>query len=123
MAGKRIRARVSPLYAEGVRRRKKHADRRRVMRRQWEAEGVPADEIERRIAFMQAGQQQKRDTENHLRRLNARTDDAYVQPDDSAHQPPQVDPLLKGTARATGATAKAVKQGKTMTKWQHEEAG
>ena len=43
------------------------------------------------------------------------TDDA------KGYAPTYVDPLLKGAARATGATAKVVKRGRTMTKFQYDK--
>ena len=40
--------------------------------------------------------------------------------DDSKHKPTQIDSVLIGTARATGASAKAVKRRKTMTKYEYD---
>lgn len=39
---------------------------------------------------------------------------------DKGYSPPRIDPVLKGPARATGATAKAVKRQKTMTKFEYD---
>ncbi len=109
------------LHTEAQRRKRRHGERRRQLRRKLEAQGVPEEEIERRLRAMQADQQRVRDVENHMRRLEARTDDAYVTPDDRGYRPSRVDPVLSGAARATGETAKAVRRGKTITAWQHEE--
>lgn len=43
------------------------------------------------------------------------------QPDDRRYRPGYVDPLLRGSARATGQTATAVRSGRTVTDWQHTE--
>lgn len=42
--------------------------------------------------------------------------DRIKQPDDKGYKPTRVDPLLKGTARATGDTAKAVRSKKAIVK-------
>lgn len=39
----------------------------------------------------------------------------------AGYKPPTVDPVLKGVGRATGKTAKAVKRGKTFTKFEHDK--
>ena len=44
----------------------------------------------------------------------------YVTPDDKGYVPARPDSVLTGVARATGATAKAVKRGKTLTKYEHD---
>lgn len=48
--------------------------------------------------------------------------DDFVTPDDKGYKPTAHDPLLSGVGRATGATARAVKAGKTITKHQHGAA-
>lgn len=50
-----------------------------------------------------------------------RLGDDYVAPDDKGFKPTQVDSVLQGTARVTGAAAKAVKKRKTMTKYEHDQ--
>ena len=40
----------------------------------------------------------------------------FVDLPDRGYRPKQVDPILKGAGRATGATAKAVKRGTTLTR-------
>lgn len=41
--------------------------------------------------------------------------------DDSKHKPAWVDPVLRGTARAVGETAAAIKRRKTMTKFEYDQ--
>lgn len=43
------------------------------------------------------------------------------QPDDRSYRPRHIDPVLRGAARATGQTAAAVRRGRTVTDWQHDE--
>jgi hypothetical protein len=45
----------------------------------------------------------------------------YEPPDDKGFAPKQVDPVLVGTARATGVAAKAVTRKKTVTKSEYDE--
>lgn len=45
----------------------------------------------------------------------------YVPPDDKGFKPSQVDSVLQGTGRVTGASAKAVKKRKTTTKYEHDQ--
>lgn len=47
--------------------------------------------------------------------------DEQVRLDDRKHRPAYIDPVLRGPARATGHTAKAVKSRKTYTNWQMEK--
>lgn len=60
------------------------------------------------------------ETEQYTRALYDAQPD---QPDDRGYRPTHVDPILQGTARATGQTAAAVRRGRTVTKWQHDERG
>jgi hypothetical protein len=46
---------------------------------------------------------------------------ARLSPDDRGFRPAKPDSVLTGAARATGDTARAVRRGKTFTKWQLEE--
>ena len=46
----------------------------------------------------------------------------HTSPDDTGYRPASVPKELIGPARATGATAAAVRRGKTITKWQHDES-
>lgn len=48
-------------------------------------------------------------------------DDAYVNPDDSKFRSRRVDSLKTGDARVTGATAKAITRGHTLTKHEYDE--
>lgn len=45
----------------------------------------------------------------------------YVSPDDSKYRPNSRDPLLHGAARATGATAKAVRRGTSYVKLNYDK--
>jgi len=58
------------------------------------------------------------ETEQYTRALYDAQPD---QPDDSRYKPAHIDSILTGTARATGQTAAAVRSGRTVTKWQHDE--
>lgn len=49
-----------------------------------------------------------------------RLGDDYQAPNDKGYQPTRHDSVLTGVGRATGATAKAVKRGKTITKYEHD---
>lgn len=44
-----------------------------------------------------------------------------LQPDDRRHRPTSIDPLTKGAARATGATAKAIRRTKALTKFEYDQ--
>lgn len=50
-----------------------------------------------------------------------RLGDDYIPPDDKDYRPVLADSVLRGTARATGETANAVKRRKTITKFQYDE--
>jgi hypothetical protein len=52
----------------------------------------------------------------HLRFGN----DLVEETDDSKYRPTRIDPLLTGVGRATGETAKAVKRGNTITRYQYD---
>lgn len=47
--------------------------------------------------------------------------EAKPQPDDRRYRPTSPPAELRGAGRATGETAAAVRAGKTITKWQHDE--
>lgn len=97
-----------------MRLKRRHSEKRRVLRRKLEARGVPPEEIERMVGRLRVDQQQHRDI--------VAMREPVAQVDDSKHRPAHIDPLLKGAARVTGQTAAAVKRGRTVTKYQHEEA-
>lgn len=48
--------------------------------------------------------------------------DSYSSPDDTRYRPTSTPKELTGPGRATVATAAAVRRGKTITKWQHDES-
>jgi hypothetical protein len=58
---------------------------------------------------------------NHSNASVLRLGEDYQPPSDKGYKPVKVDSLLNGTARATGNTAKAVKKGKTITKYQYDK--
>src|SRR5262245_9768159 len=89
-----------------------HASNRRRYRKKLQASGMEPALVEKLVAKRRDAQAAKRDELfGSLPPLK----------DDRAYLPDYVDPVLKGVARATGETAKAVKRGKTITKWQHDE--
>jgi hypothetical protein len=48
--------------------------------------------------------------------------DGYTSPDDTRFRPTSTPKELVGPGRATGASAAAIRRGKTITKWQHEQS-
>ena len=62
----------------------------------------------------------KRAGDERYRRVRERLDGPR-RLSDARYRPTHIDPLLKGVARATGETAKAIRSGKTITNWQHRE--
>ena len=56
----------------------------------------------------------KKRTRSHVKPMPAEPE--FVDLPDRGYRPKQVDPILKGAGRATGATAKAVKRGVTLTR-------
>jgi SOS response regulatory protein OraA/RecX len=61
-------------------------------------------------------------TDEERARLQAQQDRFWAnQPDDKGYRPKRIDSLTQGDARASGATALAVRRGKTLTKWEHEQ--
>jgi hypothetical protein len=58
--------------------------------------------------------------DERYRRIRERLDGPRV-PNDKRYKPTTVDPLLKGVARATGETARAIRSGRTITDWQYAE--
>lgn len=45
----------------------------------------------------------------------------YEPPDDKGYKPPKIDSVLTGVGRATGETARAIKRGKTITKYDYDQ--
>lgn len=63
----------------------------------------------------------KQITTNDKSPAHFRLGEDYIPPSDTGYKPTQIDPLLQGTARATGVTAKAVRKRKTLTKFEHDQ--
>lgn len=120
-------------------RAKRRSEKRRKLRKRFKAEGM-TDEvaIERRVWAHECkvnGIEHITDRmvdDLVLREMLTRYDadtayrmvfgrDAYNSPNDNAFRPTSVPAELRGTARATGQTATAVRKGQTVTDWQHAE--
>lgn len=104
----------------GVSSSKVHANQRRALRKQLESDTACDPEL------IDAAVEQLRWrqlVERHGERVAAEM--AYAsqpdQPDDSRFRPSPVPPELRGAGRAVGESARAVRAGKTVTKWQHDE--
>lgn len=108
---------------ESRRRQRRHAEARRDRRRRLEAAGVPAHLIEQVIERMRAQQAAARRAGVQVNELDAIHDrtHAALSPDDRGYRPDTGDPLLRGAARATGDTARAVKARRTYTAYQLKE--
>lgn len=124
-----------------------HSSQRKRLRKKLRQAGKSAAEIEAAVEAMRRRQESARSTGVPLavaapkprRRRRGRyvvvpgytpeqrqaiedaTYERFALPD-GAHRHHSVDPLLTGAARATGATAKAVKRRKGVVKWELEEA-
>lgn len=96
-----------------------YREKRQAKRKKWRALGWTEDRI--------AAALERYEFEHAVRihGLDAARQMAYDrqpdQPDDRGYRPTHVDSILTGTARATGQTAAAVRRGRTVTKWQHDE--
>lgn len=101
-------------------RREKDRKRRKKLKARLRAEGASEELIERIIA--------KRRHEDLVARLGedqaraARRRGAKRDPDDTGYEPSDGDPLLRGSARATGMTAKVVGRRHTITRFQYDRA-
>lgn len=116
---------------------------RRKMRKQLESWGMPQEDIDRCIRQVKERQNAKYNGTLEIdaplctmavyvqylkKQLGSdkkgtavlRLGDDYVAPNDKGLKPTYVDPVLRGVARATGETAKAVKRKKTITKYQYD---
>jgi hypothetical protein len=102
-----------------IRRGQRDRDRRTAWRDRWRRRGVPETVIRDRLEKMAFDQLVARagiDIASAIRYANAPD-----QPDDSKHRPTYVDPVLRGTGRATGETAKAVRRRSTMRRTDHAD--
>jgi hypothetical protein len=100
-----------------------HARALQRLRRDLVRQGLPAEKVDRIVEAKRAKQQAARDAwaadESKRRQVEEETY-ARLQLDDSKHRPGHVDPLLRGQARVTGATAAAVKRSKATTRFEYE---
>lgn len=106
-----------------------HQRKRTLLRKKLRDQGVPEEEIERRVAI-------KRDHQERLRRLghdeealdsvpllaDVQADTwARLSPDDSKFRPVRPDPLKTGAARAIGTAARVVGRKNAVTDWEYQE--
>ena len=125
-------------YRRIANRKAKDKKKRRKLRRRLKAEGVPPDEIERRITQRRhADRRDRKERLLHGQVSAVRQWEIYVDrlgleearriyadwepADDAGYKPTQDDPLLKGAARADGITAKVVRRPNTITEHQYRE--
>ena len=100
------------------RRAEKDRKRRQKLRKRLEAEGCSEALIERIIA-----QERHKDLVARHGEYDARAalrKNARRHPADAGYEPSVGDPLLRGSARATGVTAKVVRRKSTITKYQYD---
>lgn len=102
-----------------------HQKQRVRLRRKLESIGMPPDQIEHIIAKTRARQLAAREA---ARAAAAQREQwecetyARLSPDDKGYHPSRPDSVTTGQARATGLAAKAAKRGKTLTRWEYDEA-
>lgn len=99
---------------------KTHHKRRQRLRQRLRAEGVSEAEIATILERKRREQLATRETDPLKRHRLIHAEEiaraeAYTSPDDRGFRPTRIDPLLRGTARAVGATARAVRRGTTYT--------
>ncbi|HEV2071082.1 MAG TPA: hypothetical protein VGR26_14930 [Acidimicrobiales bacterium] len=112
-----------------------HKRARRRLRRQLEEQGVPAAEIDRIIARKRAEQRAGRARDGQAQQEHQQSAEAAavreqweretyarLSPDDRGYRPSRSDSVTTGQGRATGLAAKAAKRGKTLTRWEYDEA-
>lgn len=105
---------------------KTHQNNRARLRKKLLAQGVPPDKVAAILANKAERQHQQRIEERGAAAERERIEEETykrLSPNDSKHRPAPVDPLLRGAARATGETARAVKRGSTVAKWQYRGGG
>jgi hypothetical protein len=93
---------------------------RTVWRRQLRNDGVEESAIEAHLDDYVYEAISKRAGHEHAQTV-VHGASGYQTPDDSRYRPTPILPELRGTARATGQTATAVKRGRTLTKFQHDQ--
>lgn len=99
-------------------RARQHKERRRLLRRRLETQGVPAHQIDAAVARLKAEQEAARRAGVPVGDLDAIHDETWRQPDDSRYKPNLGDSLERGAARVTARTAKAARRRKATTRWE-----
>lgn len=86
------------------------------------AGGATSVAIDRAVDRLVAQQEAARRAGVNLEELDRIHNETHTtsSPDDRRYKPDLGDPLLRGAARATGATAAAAKRRRTLTKYQHD---
>jgi hypothetical protein len=97
------------------------AERRRKLRQELRARGVPEAEVERIVGALRYRQLVERLGPERARQVVLKELPDLPTPDDTGFRPTRSDSLLTGAARATGETAAAVKRRRTIPKWQHRD--
>lgn len=105
-----------------------HKKNRARRRKQLLAQGFSPEAVEKILGRLRERQAEQRAAERAAsgaaERERARIEEETYRRlslDDRRHRPTSHDPLTTGIGRATGATAKAAKRGRTLTKWQYDE--
>lgn len=101
-----------------------HQERRRLFRKRLREAGVPEPVVAQASQRLAARQAAARRAGVPLADMEAIYEQTWreLRLDDKGYQPNPGDSVLRGAARATGQTAKAVTRGKTVTKYQHDKA-
>jgi hypothetical protein len=91
---------------------------RRAERKRAKARKAEQRRAERLARVPEQAAMDRRDTERWRADQARREAETYerLTPNDRGYRPPSVDPLATGTARVTGATAKAVRRSKALTR-------
>lgn len=105
-------------------RREKDKRRRAKLRKRLEEAGVDPEKIERIIETKREDDRRARhgfapESAPTREEIPANTDES-LWPDDTGYEPTAGDPLLRGPARVTGVTAKVVRRGSTITRYQFD---
>jgi hypothetical protein len=104
----------------GVARALDDLEQQHELRARLHADGQAAHLIDQVVARLARRQDAARRAGVPLRQLDDHLDRQHTRLDDRGYRPDAGDPLLRGAARATGATAAAAKRRKTITRYQHD---
>jgi hypothetical protein len=99
-----------------------HQKARQRLRRRLRDQGVSDTEIARQVERLRQRQAAALRAGVRPGDLEAVFDQTHtaLRLDDTGYRPTPGDPLLQGVARATGATAKAVRRRRTLTRYEHD---